>query len=66
MKQGHVPPEIIYVEVTGDDAMTAGELTKEMSMEKRMQKAEDQGKGGGGWGKLTVQRRMRTFAPVRD
>lgn len=66
MKQGHVPPEIIYVEVTGDDAMAAGELTKEMSMEKRMQKAEDQGKGGGGWGKLIVQRRMRTFAPVRD
>lgn len=28
--------------------MTAGELTKEMSMERRMQKAEDQG-GGGGW-----------------
>lgn len=45
MKQGHVPPEIIYIEVTGDDAMTTGELTKEMSIERRMQKAEDQGVG---------------------
>lgn len=47
MKQGHVPAEIIYIEVTGDDAMTRGELTKEMSIERRMQKAEDQGVGRG-------------------
>jgi len=31
----------------GDDAMTAGELTKEMSMERSMQRAEDQVGGGG-------------------
>lgn len=44
VKQGHVPPKIISTEAIGD-AIIVNELTTEMSMERRMQKAEDQGIG---------------------
>ena len=46
-KQGHVPLEIIPIEVT-DDAVTVGELTKEVSVGRGMQKTEDQSMGGKG------------------
>lgn len=54
-KQGDVPPEIISTEVI-DDAMIVDELTEEMSIGRRMQKAEDQSVGEG---KATFQRRKR-------